>query len=149
MIQHRILSKLELQQLSGQIGEIEKKTSAEIRVVVRHRKHWSERKLTPRQVAEHEFASLGMKRTDEGTGILVFILVSERQFELLADKGIVKVLPNEFWTGIAGKLSEHFSKKNFYHGLRLSLEEIGEILQEKLPPSGSNPNELPNDIIEE
>ncbi len=149
MIQHRILSKQELQQLSGQIGEIEKKTSAEIRVVVRHRKHWSERRLTARQVAEREFVSLGMKKTDEGTGILVFILVSERQFELLADKGIIRVLPNEFWINMAGKLSDHFSKRNFYHGLRLSLEEIGKILQEKLPPSGTNPNELPNDIIEE
>lgn len=149
MIQHRILNKQELQQLSGQISEIEKKTSAEIRVLVRHRKHWSERRLTPRQVAEREFASLGMRKTKEGTGILIFILVSERKFELLADNGIIKVLPNEFWTSIAGKLSEHFSKQNFYHGLRVSLDEVGKILEEKLPPSGTNPDELPNDIIEE
>ncbi len=149
MIQRRILTKDELAQLSRQIGEIEKKTSAEIRVVVRHRKHWSERKLTARQVAQREFTSLGMTKTDGGTGILVFILVSERKFELLADHGIIKVLPNEYWTGIAGKLSEHFSKRNFYHGLKVSLEEIGGILGEKLPPAGKNSNELPNDIIEE
>lgn len=149
MIQHRILSKQELHQLSTQISEIEKKTSAEIRVVVRHRKHWSERKLTPRQVAHREFVSLGMAKTEGGMGILVFILVSERQFELLADSGILKVLPNEYWAGIAGKLSEHFSKQNFYHGLRMSLQEIGEILEQKLPPTGKNPDELPNDIIEE
>ena len=155
MIQHKILTKRELKQLSEQIGEIEKKTPAEIRVVVRHKKHWSERKLSPRQVAEREFKSLGMTNTKERTGILVFILVSERQFELLADQGIIKVLPDEFWTNIAGKLSEHFSKSNFYHGLKTSLAEIGEILESKLPvhrihgTSKENHDELPNDIIEE
>ncbi|HQT92907.1 MAG TPA: TPM domain-containing protein [Candidatus Kryptobacter bacterium] len=145
----KILSKEQLKQLSGQIGAIEEKTSAEIRVVVRHRKHWSERKLSARQVAEREFRKLGMTKTKEGTGILVFILVGERQFEILADHGIIKVLPDEFWANLAGKLSEHFSKKNFFHGLSVSLAEIGEVLESKLPRTSSNPDELPNDIIEE
>ncbi len=145
----KILSKVELKQLSGEIGAIEEKTSAEIRVVVRHRKHWSERKLSARQVAEREFRKLGMTKTKEGTGILVFILVGERQFEILADHGIIKVLPDEFWANLAGKLSEHFSKKNFFHGLSVSLAEIGEVLESKLPRTSSNPDELPNDIIEE
>lgn len=145
----KILSKEQLKQLSGQIGTIEEKTSAEIRVVVRHRKHWSERKLSARQVAEREFRKLGMTKTKEGTGILVFILVGERQFEILADHGIIKVLPDEFWANLAGKLSEHFSKKNFFHGLSVSLAEIGEVLESKLPRTSSNPDELPNDIIEE
>lgn len=148
MIQ-RILSKEELKQLSAQIAGIEEKTSAEIRVVVRHKRHWSERKLTARQVAEREFKLLGMTKTKEGTGILVFILVGERRFELLADYGIIKVLPDDYWIRLAQKLSEHFSKQNFFHGLRTSLAEIGEVLESKLPPSGSNPDELPNDIIED
>lgn len=134
MIQRKILTKADLQQLSEQISEIEKKTCAEIRVVVRHRKHWSERKLTPRQIAEREFGMLGMKKTKFKTGILVFILLSQRKFELLADRGIITALPEEFWTNVAGKLSEHFSKSNFYHGLRTSLAEVGEILESKLPP---------------
>lgn len=145
----RILTKDELKQLSQQIAEVEKKTSAEIRVVVRHKKHWTERRLDARQVAEREFSALGMTKTKEGTGILVFILVGERKFELLADKGIIKVLPEEFWSGLAGKLSAHFSKQNFFHGLKTSLAEIGEVLESKLPPTGTNPDELPNDIIEE
>lgn len=148
MIQ-KILTKEELKQLSQQISGIETKTSAEIRVVVRHKRHWSEHNLTPRQVAEREFKTLGMTKTKEGTGILVFILVGERRFELLADHGIIKVLPGEFWERLAGKLSEHFSKQNFFHGLTTSLAEVGEILESKLPPTGSNPDELPNDIIED
>jgi len=145
----RILSKEELHQISAKIADIEKRTAAEIRIVVRHRKHWSERKLTLRQIAEREFGSLGMNRTKLGTGILVFILVSERKFELLADRGIVAVLPEEFWTIMAQKLSEHFSKSNFYHGLEISLAEVGEVLEEKLPPVGGTQEELPNDVIEE
>ncbi len=149
MIEHRILSKQELGELSRQIADIEKKTSAEIRIVVRHRKHWSERKLTPRQVAHREFGVLGMTKTERGTGILIFILVSERKFEILADHGIIEVIPSDFWAGLATKLSDHFSKNNFYHGLRSSLAEIGEILEAKLPSDGDKPDELPNDIIEE
>ena len=149
MVQHRILTKAELHQLSEQIGEIERKTAAEIRIVVRHRKHWSERKLTSRQLAEREFGSLGMSKTKLRTGILIFILLSERKFELLADRGITAVLPDEFWTAAAGKLSEHFSKSNFYHGIKTSIEEVGEILEEKLPPVSGTQEELPNDVIEE
>lgn len=146
---HKILTKAELQQISDQIGGIEKKTSAEIRVVVRHKKHWSERKLTARQVAEREFASLGMNKTKKGTGILIFILLSERKFEILADREIIAVLPSEFWEKLAGKLSEHFSQSRFYHGLMKSLEEVGEILEAKLPSDGKGQNELPNDVVEE
>ncbi len=145
----KILTKDELQDLSHQISEIEKKTSAEIRIVVRHKKHWSERKLSARQVAEREFRTLGMARTKLGTGILVFILVSERNFELLADRGIIAVLPDEYWTQAAGKLSEHFSKNNFFMGLKTALAEVGEVLESKLPPVPGNQEELPNDVIEE
>lgn len=145
----KILTKEELRKLSAQIADVEKKTSAEIRVVVRHRRHWSEHKFTPRQLAEREFNTLGMTKTKEGTGILVFILVGERRFELLADHGIIKVLPEEYWADLARKLSGHFSKQNFFHGLTTSLNEIGEVLESKLPPTGANPDELPNDIIEE
>lgn len=145
----RILTKEELNQLSRQIAGIEEKTTAELRVVVRHRRHWTERKLTPRQIAEREFRALGMAKTKEGTGILVFILVGERLFELLADHGIIKVLPEDFWENLAGKLSEHFSRKNFFHGLTTSLTEIGEVLETRLPATGPNTDEFPNDVIEE
>ena len=145
----KILTKEELHSLSEQISEIEKKTSAEIRIVLRHKKHWSERKLSARQVAEREFKTLEMTNTKEGTGILVFILVSERKFELLADRGIIAVLPEDFWMKAAAKLSEHFSNRNFHHGLKTALAEVGEILESKLPPVASNPNELSNDVIEE
>lgn len=145
----KILTKEELKELSRQIAGIETKTSAELRVVVRHKKHWSEHKLTARQVAEREFKTLGMTKTRQGTGILVFILVRDRQFELLADHGVIKVLPEQFWKNLAGKLSEHFSKRNFFHGLTASLAEIGEVLEAKLPPTGSNPDELSNEIIED
>jgi uncharacterized membrane protein len=145
----KILTKDELKKISEQIGAIEGKTSAEIRVVVRHKRHWSERKLSPREVAEREFRALGMAKTGEGTGILVFILVGERKFEILADHGIIKVLSEEFWATLAGRLSDHFSKRNFFHGLTASLSEIGGILESKLPPDGINHNELSNDVIEE
>jgi uncharacterized membrane protein len=145
----KILTKEDLHNLSGQISEIEKKTSAEIRIVVRHKKHWSERKLSARQVAEKEFGTLGMTKTREGTGILVFILVSEKKFELLADRGIIAVLPDEYWHKTAATLSKHFSENNFYHGLKTSLAEIGEVLESKLPPDSAAHDELPNDIIEE
>lgn len=145
----KILTKEELHSLSDQIGEIERKTSAEIRIAVRHKKHWSERKLSARQVAEREFGTLGMAKTKDGTGILVFILLNERKFELLADRGIITMLPEEYWARTAEKLSEHFSKSNFFHGLRTALAEIGDVLESKLPPAAESKNELPNDIIEE
>ena len=145
----KILTKNELAELGAQIGRIEEKTAAELRIVIRHKKHWSERKLTARQVAEREFGTLGMSKTRNGTGILFFILVSEKVFELLADKGVLAALPDDYWIKMAAGLSEHFSKSNFFHGLKTSLKEIGDVLEQRLPSVSVAGEDLPNDVIEE
>ncbi len=90
-----------------------------------------------------------MTKTKNGSGILVFILVSERNFELLADRGVIAVLPEEYWTKAAERLSKHFSENNFYHGVKTALAEVGEVLESKLPPIAGSQEELPNDVIEE
>jgi len=145
----KILTKAELRQLSEKIAVIESRSRAEIRIVVRHRRHWSERRLSPRQIAEREFHILGMTRTKEHTGILIFILLKDRKFEIIADKGVNQVVPATFWDNIASKLSRHFSETNFHEGLMEVLREVEELVVEKLPVGSRNADELPNDVIEE
>lgn len=145
----KVLNRAELKELSERIAKIESRSRAEIRIVVRHRRHWSERKLTPRQIAEREFHILGMTGTKWRTGILIFILLKDRKFEIVVDKGVIEVVPSTFWNGIALKLSKHFSETNFYKGLVEVLKEVEDLVVEKLPAINPHADELPNDVIEE
>ncbi|MGC8595208.1 MAG: TPM domain-containing protein [Candidatus Kryptoniota bacterium] len=135
--------------MSEKIASIESRSRVEIRIVVRHRKHWSERRLLPRQLAEREFHVLGMSNTKEHTGILIFILVKDRKFEIVADTGVNEVVPATFWDNIASKLSRHFTETNFFKGLIEALKEVEDLVVEKLPAGAKNTDELPNDVIEE
>jgi uncharacterized membrane protein len=93
----KILSKKELTDLSAVITKAEKNTSGEIRVVVRHRRYLKERKLSLHDLALGEFCRLGMEKTRDKTGVLIFLLISERKFHIVADEGINTKVTEGTW----------------------------------------------------
>lgn len=72
------------------IGESEEQHRGEIRFVVEGRLSLLQlrRDLTARQRAEGQFRQLGIGNTEEHSGILFYILLAERQVEIVADTGI-------------------------------------------------------------
>ena len=81
----------ELLRISNKIKAAEKTTAGEIAVSIRDYKSLLERRTTLRKLAEKEFTRLGINKTREGTGVLIFLLLSERQFYILADDNINKL----------------------------------------------------------
>jgi uncharacterized membrane protein len=145
----KILSREDLQQLAAEIGTMERSTSGELRVVLRHHRHFTELKRPIHSIALREFRRLGMHHTKDRTGILIFLLVSERKFHIIADGGIHNKVEEGTWDGVAAGMSAHFKQGNFRQGVSEAIGTVGAILSMHFPRAAEKGNELPNEIIEE
>lgn len=145
-ILNRFLTDDEKLRISRKISELEKFTSGEISVSVKENRSIFEKKKNIRQLAEEEFHRLGITKTKGGTGILLFILPSEREFYILADKGINVKVKQETWDSIKEEMIKFFSTGNFCGGILFAVDEVGKILAEHFPPEKENPNEISNQV---
>jgi len=143
----KYLSKTDLEELKNEIGKIESETSGEIRLCLKIKRGYHERKLTPRELALKEFFKLEMNKTVDKTGILIFILFEEKKFEIIADDGINSKIQQDIWDLIINHIKTEFSSGNYKTGLVKCLNEIGKILIKEFPVKQGDKNELPNDIV--
>lgn len=141
-----LFSKEDLHDISKFIGEQEQSTSGEIRVAIRERRSRSERTLTVEELARREFVSLGMTKTVGRSGVLIFMLMEDRQFFILADEGIHAKVGDDTWKSIAAELSKHFSDKKFREGIRHGIQSVGLVLAKHYPRTSGDRNELPNAV---
>ena len=142
----RILSQADLETISAKIAAVEKTTTGQIRICIRQRRHWRERKLTLHEVAVHEFHRLGMEHTKQRTGVLLLLLMSERKFQIVADKGIHEKVKEGTWDEVAGLMAKDFVAGNFCAGITGGINHIGEILTKHFPANGDKA-QLPNDVV--
>ncbi len=141
-----LLTKEDLAAIVTAIGEAENTTAGEIRVSVRQKRRWRERKLSIEEMARQEFRNLGMARTKDKTGILIFLLMEEKKFYIFADEGIYAKVETSTWDKIAEDMSSQFSKKNFQQGIIKAVEEVGRVLSQFFPRKADDINELPNTV---
>jgi uncharacterized membrane protein len=141
-----LFTKENLAVIASAIGEAEKTTAGEIRVSIRQKRQWREKKLSIEEMARHEFHNLGMTKTKDQTGVLIFLLMDERKFFVLADKGIHTKVEELTWTRIAEEMSSHFTKKNFLEGVLYGIQAVSKVLSQFFPRKTNDKNELPNDV---
>jgi uncharacterized membrane protein len=136
----------DLKAIANAIGVAEKNTIGEIRVSVRQKRKWTERKHSLEALAQKEFHHLGMAHTQQRTGILLFLLLSDRRFHIFADEGIHRKVETGTWETIAKDVSEHFSQKNFRQGVIHGVQEVGKVLSKHFPSTADDKNELSNEV---
>ena len=126
------------------IAAAERKTSGEIRVhVTKHSPKELERR------AEQRFHLLGMTKTADRNGVLIYIAPKARRFRVLGDRGIHQKAGDEFWTLVAAAMEEHFRRGEFTEGVVRGVERVGELLAAHFPRGGEDKNELPNEVTED
>jgi uncharacterized membrane protein len=126
------------------ISAAERRTSGEIRVHVT--KH-SPKSLEQR--AERRFQLLGMTKTAERNGVLIYIAPKARSFRILGDAAIHEKVGQEFWTAVAGVLEQHFRRGEFTDGVVRAVERVGELLAAHFPRGTGDRNELPDQVTED
>jgi uncharacterized membrane protein len=140
------LSKQDLNDVAAAIKEAERRTAGEIRVAIRQKRSKKERALSVEHMARHEFVHLGMMKTKERTGILIFILLESRQFYILADEHINSKVAPRSWDTVAETMASQFAKKEFRQGLLTAVRTVGDHLATHFPASAGDKNELSNKV---
>ena len=138
------LSRLDHDRIVGAIRDAEGKTSGEIRVFLQR----GNLKGDALPAAQKQFRNLGMQKTKERNGVLIFVAPRARKFAILGDEGVHQKCGDEYWTRLIDSMREHFQKEDFTRALLEAIERTGELLKQHFPKSDGGKNELPDAIIE-
>lgn len=135
------LNQLEHDKIVAAIQKAEQKTSGEIRVFIS--RHEPE---DPIAAAQRQFAHLGMAKTKEKNGVLIFVAPAARKFAIIGDSGVHSRCGAGFWRDVAAVMSGYFKKGEFTPGILHGIEKAGELLAQHFPHRPDDKNELPDDI---
>ena len=137
----------ELASIKNEIAEVEKTTSGEIRVCFRHKRKLFENKDKLHEIALKEFHALGMHKTKLKTGGLIFILFHDKYFDVVADEGIHKKIPDETWKKFEELLISEFKRERYCSAIIHVIKRIGETLTKEFPCEAGDANELKDDAV--
>jgi uncharacterized membrane protein len=99
--------------------------------------------LKPRERALELFGRLGVWDTEHNSGVLVYVLLADRDVEIVADRGISSKIAQETWQVVCRAMESAFRDGRFEEGTIAGIDAINELLVQHFPRnSGSGPNEL-------
>ncbi len=135
------LSKEEEQDIVQAILEAEKNTSGEIRVHIE-----AHTKLDHIDRAKEVFQMLKMGNTKEENGVLIYMAVHDKKFAIYGDRGIDKVVPDDFWDSTRDAIQAQFKKNDFKQGILYGILKAGKELQTHFPWQQGDTNELSDEV---
>lgn len=128
---HRFLTPDETARIEAAVGDAERATSAQIKVVLtRHSWFGLDRK------AEKVFAQLGLDRTAERNCVMILLVTANHQFLVYGDRGIHSKVGTTFWQDVRDVLQSHFRQNQFAEGLTAGVAEVGRQLADHFPRRG-------------
>jgi hypothetical protein len=95
------------------------------------------------------FGKLRVWDTEHNNGVLIYLMLAERQVEIVADRGISRHVPDAHWQAVVQHLGEHLQIGDFDTGLTQALQEVSALLVQHFPLQAGeeNPNELCNRVV--
>src|SRR5207248_11090070 len=71
---------------------------------------------TPRERAIEVFARLRVWDTEDNCGVLIYLLLADRDVEIVADRGVHRRVGDEAWQAICRAMEAAFREKRFLDG---------------------------------
>jgi len=127
----KFINQLPHDMLVAAICDAEKKTSGQIRVLISHKSV-----IDSVSMAQKEFARLGMAKSPERNGVLIFVTPRTRKFAVIGDAGIHAKCGDDFWQKLAQIMAGYFRKSEFTEGITHGVRKAGELLAEHFPRPG-------------
>jgi len=97
---------------------------------------------TPRARARELFAQYGVWDTEENCGVLVYINLADHQVEIVADRGIGRVIAAQDWQAVSRTMTQGFARGDYHNSTLAALTQVNALLQEHYPDDGSLRNQL-------
>ena len=99
---------------------------------------------TARERALDIFSQLRIWDTAHNNGVLIYLLLADRQVEIVADRGIDEKVGAAGWQKICAAMEADFRAGNFGSGSVRGVEAVSRELAKYFPAHGKGPNELPD-----
>jgi uncharacterized membrane protein len=140
---------LALRAIETAIRECESTHSGEIRFAVEAALHplalW--RRQTARERAIEVFSQLRVWDTASNNGVLIYLLLADRDVEIVADRGIHPLVGQEVWDMICRDMEAAFRTGDYQGGVETGINAIGRQLVRHYPLASPNGNELPDSPV--
>lgn len=94
------------------------------------------------------FRAAAEARTTGRTGVLLYLSLDERHAEIVADRAIATRVDATEWGEAMAEMLVEVRAGRIGDGMAKAVTHIGAVLARHLPPTGTNPNELPDRLIE-
>jgi uncharacterized membrane protein len=90
------------------------------------------------------FAQLRIWDTGHNNGVLIYLLLADRNVEIVADRGIDAKVTAAGWKKICAEMERDFKAGKFESGVIRGIEAVSRQLARHFPARGKGPNELPD-----
>lgn len=124
-----------LNDIEKAITESETRHTGEIRFVVEAGLHPYEiiAGKKPRERAIELFARLNIWDTENNNGVLIYLLLADRDVEIVADRGIDKHIGYDNWDLICHEMEMQFRHGEFETGVQQGIEQVTIALEKHFP----------------
>ena len=102
------------------------------------------RNQSARERALDVFAQLRIWDTAHNNGVLIYLLLADRDVEIVADRGIDAKVGAEGWERICRAMEVEFRSGQFERGAIDGIAAVSRELAKHFPPGGPHRNELPD-----
>jgi uncharacterized membrane protein len=99
---------------------------------------------TGQQRAIEVFSKLRVWDTEHNNGVLIYLLLADRDVEIVADRGIHVKLGKEVWESICREMEAAFREGHFEAGVLAGIHAVGEHLSRHFPARSGKANEMPD-----
>jgi uncharacterized membrane protein len=96
--------------------------------------------------AREVFVALGMHRTAQRSGVLVYLAVEDRKLAIIGDEGIHTRVGDDYWTGVRDRMVERLRAGAVRDALIGAVTEVGATLARFFPRRPDDVDELPDDM---
>ncbi len=135
--------------IGAAIAEGERGHRAELRLVVEvalpFELAW--RGITNRERALALFVEHGVWDTEDNSGVLIYVNLTERKVDIVADRNINRRIEPAVWQAICNTMTSGFAKGEYQASTIAAIGQVNALLQQHFPSNGENANELPDHPI--
>lgn len=97
-----------------------------------------------RERALEVFSELRVWDTEHNNGLLIYLLLADRDVEIVADRGIHWKVGEQEWEKVCRTMEIAFKQADYEHGVVSGIHAVTQHLMKHFPASGDGRNELPD-----
>ena len=99
---------------------------------------------SPRERAIELFSELRVWDTARNNGVLIYVLLADRDVEIVADRGLASVVPAAEWERVCHVIEHEFAAGRWEDGLLKGIEAVSELVAVHFPFEQGDRDELSN-----